>query len=62
MSAGFRAAHPQIPWQDAADMRNRLVHGYYDIDLDVVWSTAKLDVPALILLLETLIASTSPED
>lgn len=43
-------------------MRNRLVHGYYDIDLDVVWSTAKLDVPALILLLETLIASTSPED
>lgn len=45
MSAAFRSAHPEIPWQDATAMRNRLVHGYFDIDLDIVWSTTQQDVP-----------------
>ncbi len=62
VSAGFRAAHPEIPWQDAVAMRNRLVHGYFDIDLDIVWSTAKLDIPTLLPLLETLVASVPPEE
>lgn len=43
-------------------MRNRLVHGYFDIDLDVVWSTAQTDIPTLVPLLETLIASVPPEE
>jgi uncharacterized protein with HEPN domain len=59
VSAAFSSAHPEIPWQDATSMRNRLVHGYFDIDLDIVWSTARQDVPALAGLLETLIAAIS---
>ena len=34
-----RAAHPEVPWRVITDMRNRVSHGYFDIDLDVVWNT-----------------------
>ena len=44
---------PQIPWQDIVGMRNRLIHAYFDIDLDRVWDTVIVpDLPALIVLLE----------
>ena len=33
-------------------MRNRLVHAYFDINLDVVWKTVQVDLPELIILLE----------
>lgn len=36
----FRDAHAHIPWQKASGIRNRLVHGYFDVDLGVVWQTA----------------------
>jgi uncharacterized protein with HEPN domain len=62
VSAAFRSAHPEIPWQDAILMRNRLVHGYFDIDLDIVWSTAQQDVPTLAVLLETLVAANPPAE
>ena len=62
VSVGLRAAHPEVPWRDAADMRNRLVHGYFDIDLDVVWSTATEDVPELIRLLERLLQAEGDGD
>lgn len=61
VSAGFRAAYPEIPWADASAMRNRLVHGYYDIDLDVVWSTATDDVPALVPPLMAVIQAAERE-
>lgn len=38
-------------------MRNRLIHGYFDIDLDIVWKTTVEDIPPLILELEKIIAS-----
>jgi uncharacterized protein with HEPN domain len=34
-----RTAHPEVPWRVITDMRNRVSHGYFDIDLDVVWNT-----------------------
>jgi len=51
----------QIPWQDIVGMRNRLIHAYYDIDLDRVWDTVIDDLPPLIELLEENLA-TSGED
>lgn len=47
LSSGFRACRPQIPWTDIVGMRNRLTHGYFDIDLDRVWDTVQEDLPAL---------------
>ncbi|MCX7037602.1 MAG: DUF86 domain-containing protein [Spirochaetes bacterium] len=39
-SADARSACPEIPWSAITDMRNRLIHGYFDIDVDIVWNTA----------------------
>lgn len=46
-----RADHPQVPWSEAARMRDRLVHHYFDIDLDVLWATVSTDLPALLKVL-----------
>jgi uncharacterized protein with HEPN domain len=43
--------YPAIPWQQAIGMRNRLVHGYDMIDLDVLWDTIQDDLPALMVRL-----------
>ena len=43
-----RTCVPSLPWRDIIDMRHRLVHAYYDINLDVVWSTIQKDLPPLI--------------
>lgn len=43
-----RQEHPTVPWSAAARMRDRLVHHYFDIDLDVLWSMVTTDLPALL--------------
>ena len=49
--------YPSIPWLDIIGMRNRLVHVYFDIDLDLVWDTVTIDLPLLITELEKILAS-----
>ena len=48
---GTRAAHPDVAWAAAARMRDRLVHHYYDVNLDVLWSTVDEDLPSLLAIL-----------
>lgn len=55
VSAELRATHTAIPWREATAMRNRTVHGYFDIDLDVVWAAAVDDVPNLLSALRPLL-------
>jgi len=57
VSAEFRAAHAEIPWRSIAGMRDRLVHGYFDVNLDVVWQTVRQDLPPLIEQLQKCVAS-----
>ena len=45
-------ALPQIPWRQMIGMRNRLVHGYIDVDLDLLWTTCTDAVPTLAKQLE----------
>jgi uncharacterized protein with HEPN domain len=47
----FASQHPEIAWRDMRGMRNRIAHGYFDIDLAVVWDTTQSALP---LLLERL--------
>ena len=54
-SASTREEHPQIPWASIIGMRNRLVHAYFDIDLDLVWSTATQAAPALLAQVKPLL-------
>ena len=51
----FRERHAEIPWSGIVAMRNRLIHGYFDIDLDRVWDTVVSNLPPLVAALETIV-------
>jgi uncharacterized protein with HEPN domain len=53
------ATHPSIPWSDLIGMRHRLIHGYFDVDLDIVWNVAIRKLPDLIAWLDSLLSSQS---
>ena len=44
----FAARHPELPLQSAYEMRNILAHGYFEVDLAIVWDTVKRDLPQLL--------------
>jgi uncharacterized protein with HEPN domain len=50
-----REAAPNIPWTAIVSMRNRLIHGYFDIDADLVWKTATVEIPELQRALQALV-------
>lgn len=52
LSRVFREAHPDMPWQAMAGMRDQLIHAYHEVDLAEVWKTVTLDLPALLRRLE----------
>lgn len=43
-----REGHPAIPWKDIVSLRNRLIHGYDQVDFDILWAIVQDDVPLLI--------------
>jgi len=54
ISQEFKDRHPGVAWKQMAGMRDRLIHGYYDVNLDVVWETISQDLPLLIEQLEKI--------
>lgn len=52
-----REAHPGIPWNDIVGTRNRLIHAYEDVDLDVVWEIVRMDIPDLVTQLQKMLAN-----
>ncbi|MCD4686879.1 MAG: DUF86 domain-containing protein [Anaerolineae bacterium] len=40
VSQEFREAHPEIPWPQIIGMRNRIIHAYFEVNLDILWETA----------------------
>lgn len=55
VTAETRDLHKEIPWEAIVAMRNRLIHGYFDVDLDRVWDTVRDDLPELVRTLEEII-------
>ena len=53
----FASAHPELPLAVAYEMRNALAHGYFKVDLEIVWRTLQRDLPGLKVLVRTLAAS-----
>lgn len=47
VSEPTRSLAPQVPWRLVSSTRNRLIHGYFDVDLDVIWEILVSDLPAL---------------
>ena len=55
VSTAFVVSHPELPWRQMVSMRNRMIHGYDDIDLEIVWRALRLSLPNLIDLIAPLI-------
>jgi uncharacterized protein with HEPN domain len=51
----FRNLHPDVPWRLAADMRNKLIHGYDVIEYEIVFDTVTDDLPLLVAQLDAII-------
>lgn len=56
VSAEGRAQAPRIPWPKIAGMRDRLIHAYFDVNLDILWDTIVDDLPPLVAALEAALA------
>ena len=50
----LRARHPEVPWKEIAGTRDRLSHGYDDVDHQVLWDAVKQDVPGLLAAVERM--------
>jgi uncharacterized protein with HEPN domain len=45
MTDAFQKKHKDIPWKEIIATRNRLIHGYFDIDLNILWNIVTSDLP-----------------
>jgi uncharacterized protein with HEPN domain len=61
LSDDLREREPGVPWAKIVALRNRLIHGYFDVDLDIVWDTLQTRVPPLIEAVESVIARLETE-
>jgi len=48
LSDNTRESKPDIPWRRLAGMRDRLIHQYFGVDLDLVWNVVRLELPTLL--------------
>jgi uncharacterized protein with HEPN domain len=51
-----RTRHPEIPWPQIVGLRNRLIHGYDAVDMDILWQIIEYDLPPLIAALEAILS------
>jgi uncharacterized protein with HEPN domain len=61
VSREVRSRSPEIPWADLIAMRNRLIHSYFDVNLDIVWQTVSVELPPLVTQIQELLAATDPQ-
>ena len=54
LSPAFKSAHPGVPWDDIARMRDKMIHHYEGVNRHEVWNAVARDVPALLAYLEPL--------
>ena len=57
VTTATRDAHTNIPWKQIVGTRNRLVHGYDEVDFDILWTIVKQDLPGVIRELEDVLGS-----
>lgn len=60
LSAEWKARHPEASWRVIADMRNRLIHGYFSIDTGIIWQTITHDLTPLEQELRRILDSEYP--
>jgi uncharacterized protein with HEPN domain len=58
----FQGEHPEVPWRLITGMRNRLIHGYDQVEMDLLWETATQDLPMLLSAVEAMLQAETPGD
>lgn len=58
----IRQEYPKVPWKDMAGMRDKLIHGYFGVQLDVVWKTVKERLPTVRPLIEEAFAKMKEKE
>jgi uncharacterized protein with HEPN domain len=58
VSDATRQAHPEVPWSKIAGTRDRVIHGYFNVDLDIIWEIVAKELPGL----RQRIAALLPKD
>ncbi len=59
--ASVRSRYLDVPWSEMIGMRNKVIHEYFGVDLDVVWQTVRRDLPPLRRVIERIIADIERE-
>ncbi len=59
LTRDLRTNNPQVEWQFAAAMRNRLIHGYFEVDAEIVWDTTQNDLPVFKKQIEEILQNLS---
>ncbi len=59
LPADLKKASPDTPWRDISDTRNKLIHGYFGIDLGLVWSIVQNDIPPFKKQIKAMLAASS---
>ena len=54
LSAELRAKHPDLPWNGMAGVRDRLIHDYFGVNLDIVWQTVTAELPEVVVKVEAI--------
>lgn len=55
LTRDLKAQYPEVEWRIATATRNRLVHGYFDVDPDIIWGTAQHDLPRFKEAIENIV-------
>ncbi|MBF0343481.1 MAG: DUF86 domain-containing protein [Nitrospirae bacterium] len=53
----FKISYPDIAWKDLVGMRNKLIHHYFGVDIDVIWKSVKQDIPFLESKIKEILSS-----
>lgn len=54
-------ANAALPWREVVSMRNRIIHSYFEVDVDILWDVVTIEIPKLVPQIEAILASL-PED
>ena len=60
VSPETKAEYEHLPWSQMAATRDRLIHGYFSVDLDIVWQIVRVDLPPVIAELEQMVTKLEP--
>lgn len=61
VSRELRSESPEVPWANIIAMRNRLIHSYFDVNLDIVWQTVTEELPPVITRLQELLGADTSQ-